>query len=359
MRPRSTTAFAMRCITRVPRPSPPRSPLGHDSWRDGPAVPARRRAGLRGVHAHRRGDGPAALQVLAQHGHGGHLRRRRCGRRVAGVWTRRRSHMRWRWPATFAAGLQQAFRMDSMSKPLHAGRAAEAGLLAAQLARRGVTRFARRARRRRRPRPGDEHGAGLDRDRRDAGQGLPHHPPDVQEPHRLRPHVPCHRRRARTAAPAWVHASQRHRRVHVATYKPALDIACYERPATANEARFSLHLRGRLRAGARQRAAGRLRAGPPARPGDTGLDGAHHDAVDPEIDAVFPGQRAARMDIETARRPALHPPAARPQGRPRAAAVRRRTRRQADRTGLTGDRHRRSACAARALWTLDTSEGLP
>jgi 2-methylcitrate dehydratase PrpD len=30
--------------------------------------------------------------------------------------------------ATFAAGLQQAFRMDSMSKPLHAGRAAEAGL---------------------------------------------------------------------------------------------------------------------------------------------------------------------------------------------------------------------------------------
>lgn len=41
--------------------------------------------------------------------------------------------------ATFAAGLQQAFRMDSMSKPLHAGRAAEAGVLAAQLARRGVT----------------------------------------------------------------------------------------------------------------------------------------------------------------------------------------------------------------------------
>ena len=33
--------------------------------------------------------------------------------------------------ATFSAGLQQAFRMDSMSKPLHAGRAAEAGLLAA------------------------------------------------------------------------------------------------------------------------------------------------------------------------------------------------------------------------------------
>jgi 2-methylcitrate dehydratase PrpD len=41
--------------------------------------------------------------------------------------------------ATLAAGLQQAFRMDAMGKPLHAGRAAEAGLLAAQLARRGLT----------------------------------------------------------------------------------------------------------------------------------------------------------------------------------------------------------------------------
>src|SRR3954467_5966897 len=41
--------------------------------------------------------------------------------------------------ATFSAGLQQAFRTDSMSKPLHAGRAAEAGLTAALAARDGVT----------------------------------------------------------------------------------------------------------------------------------------------------------------------------------------------------------------------------
>src|SRR5437762_10530238 len=40
---------------------------------------------------------------------------------------------------TFAAGLQQAFRMDSMSKPLHAGRAAEAGVTAALAACEGVT----------------------------------------------------------------------------------------------------------------------------------------------------------------------------------------------------------------------------
>src|SRR5437660_8129954 len=41
--------------------------------------------------------------------------------------------------ATFSAGLQQAFRMDSMSKPLHAGRAAEAGVTAALAASEGVT----------------------------------------------------------------------------------------------------------------------------------------------------------------------------------------------------------------------------
>jgi 2-methylcitrate dehydratase PrpD len=41
--------------------------------------------------------------------------------------------------ASMAAGLQQAFRSDGMTKPLHAGRAAEAGLLAARIARGGFT----------------------------------------------------------------------------------------------------------------------------------------------------------------------------------------------------------------------------
>jgi len=40
---------------------------------------------------------------------------------------------------TMAAGLQQAFRSDAMSKPLHAGHAAEAGLLAALAACHGYT----------------------------------------------------------------------------------------------------------------------------------------------------------------------------------------------------------------------------
>jgi 2-methylcitrate dehydratase PrpD len=40
---------------------------------------------------------------------------------------------------TMAAGLQQAFRADAMSKPIHAGRAAEGGLTAALLAAEGIT----------------------------------------------------------------------------------------------------------------------------------------------------------------------------------------------------------------------------
>lgn len=41
--------------------------------------------------------------------------------------------------ATFAAGLRHAFSSDAMSKPIHAGRAAEAGVAAALMAREGIT----------------------------------------------------------------------------------------------------------------------------------------------------------------------------------------------------------------------------
>src|SRR3546814_7367353 len=41
--------------------------------------------------------------------------------------------------ATFSAGLQQAFRSDSMTKPLHAGHAACMGVRAAQAASNGIT----------------------------------------------------------------------------------------------------------------------------------------------------------------------------------------------------------------------------
>src|SRR3546814_14692312 len=43
--------------------------------------------------------------------------------------------------ATFSAGLQQAFRMDSMSKPLHPGRAAEAGAIGRASCRERVCQY--------------------------------------------------------------------------------------------------------------------------------------------------------------------------------------------------------------------------
>ena len=198
---------------------------------------------------------------------------------------------------TFAAGLQQAFRADSMSKPLHAGRAAEAGIAAAQMARAGVT-------------------GALDIIDGEAGLG-----------------------RAMGAGPDWVkavatlgrefnitqmtfknHACCGHTfaaidgalevqrvlgvraadiaRVRVATYAPALEVAGNDHPVTSAEARFSLKY---VVATALVHGSTRLLAFKPERL-------ACHETrdlmtridlvVDHEIDAKFPGRRAARVSIE-------------------------------------------------------------
>ncbi|MET3373413.1 2-methylcitrate dehydratase PrpD [Variovorax boronicumulans] len=200
--------------------------------------------------------------------------------------------------ATFAAGLQQAFRMDSMSKPLHAGRAAEAGLLAAQMAARGVTGSLDVL----------DGEAGL-------GQAMSNGPDWSQvgatlgrEFHITRltfkNHIGCgHTFAAIDAALALreQHALQPDDIAHVQvdTYQPALDIACYDRPTTANEARFSLHY---VVATALTHGSVRLAAYEPAQLDDvrtrelmTRVDV----RVDPAIDAAFPGQRAARVEITT------------------------------------------------------------
>ncbi|MEJ8851531.1 MmgE/PrpD family protein [Variovorax rhizosphaerae] len=199
--------------------------------------------------------------------------------------------------ATFTAGLQQAFRMDSMSKPLHAGRAAEAGVLAAQLARRGVT-------------------GSLDVLDGEAGLGRAmSNGPDWsqvgatlgQDFHITRltfkNHIGCGHTFA--AIDGALELKERHRieaddiaHVHVATYRPALDIACYTRPTTANEARFSLTY---VVATALAHGSVRLAAYEPTRledPVTRSLMERISVAVDPDLDAAFPGQRAARVVIE-------------------------------------------------------------
>lgn len=200
--------------------------------------------------------------------------------------------------ATFTAGLQQAFRMDSMSKALHAGRAAEAGLLAAQMAALGVT-------------------GSLDVLDGEAGLGQAmSNGPDWslvgatlgQDFHITRltfkNHVGCGHTFAAIDAALTLreqHGLQADDIAHVQidTYQPALDIACYEKPATANEARFSLRY---VVATALAHGSVRLAAYEPAQLDDAGTRTlmARIDArVDAEIDAAFPGQRAARVTIQT------------------------------------------------------------
>lgn len=200
--------------------------------------------------------------------------------------------------ATFAAGLQQAFRMDSMSKPLHAGRAAEGGLVAAALARQGVTGSLDVL---------DGEG-GLGRAMSDGPDWSRVGDTLGQDFHITRltfkNHIGCGHTFA--AIDGALALRQRHgldaadiAHVSVSTYRPALDIACYTRPTTANEARFSLTY---VVATALAHGSVRLAAYEPARLDDaatralmTRIDV----AVDPEIDAAFPGQRAARVVIET------------------------------------------------------------
>jgi 2-methylcitrate dehydratase PrpD len=199
---------------------------------------------------------------------------------------------------TFAAGLQQAFRMDSMSKPLHAGRAAEAGLTAAKLAREGVigsldvidgeAGFGRAM------------GAGPDWDAALATLGSAWHITQMT----FKNHACCGHT---FAAIDGALALQRKLEVahgditgvRVATYRPALGVAGNANPATAAEARFSLAY---VVATALVHGSVRLAAFEPARlrdPATRALMARIETAVDPALDAAFPGQRAARVTLAT------------------------------------------------------------
>jgi 2-methylcitrate dehydratase PrpD len=199
---------------------------------------------------------------------------------------------------TFAAGLQQAFRMDSMSKPLHAGRAAEAGVLAAQLAREGVT------------------GA---LDVIDGEAGIGHAMSDGpdwgkvlatlgHDFHITRMTFKNHACCGHTFAPIdgalalqakLGVAADKIARLKISTYRPALEVARYEEPKTPSEARFSLKY---VVATALTHGSVRLAAFEPdrlANPATHALMQRIELAIDPEIDARFPSARAALIEIET------------------------------------------------------------
>jgi 2-methylcitrate dehydratase PrpD len=88
-------------------------------------------------------------------------------------------------------------------------------------------------------------------------------------------------------------------RVRIGTYKAALEVAGIESPKTASEARFSTKY---TVASALRHGSVRFAAFEPERledPGTRALMKKIELAVDAELDAAFPRQRAARVEIET------------------------------------------------------------
>jgi 2-methylcitrate dehydratase PrpD len=199
--------------------------------------------------------------------------------------------------ATFSAGLQQAFRMDSMSKPMHAGHAAQAGLTAALAAREGVTGSLDVIE--------GEAGYGRamsdgpDWDKALATLGRDFHITRMT----VKNHTCCgHTFAAIDGALALQQkmglAARDIARVRVGTYKAALDVAGYGEPRTAAEGRFSLKY---VVATALTHGSVRFAAFEPQRLGDPAtreLMRRVDVAVDPQLDAAFPAQRAARVAIE-------------------------------------------------------------
>ena len=207
--------------------------------------------------------------------------------------------------ATFSAGLQQAFRMDSMSKPLHAGHAAEAGVLAALAAREGVT-------------------GSLDVMEGEAGYGRAMGgDPDWSKAFAtlgedfhitrmtFKNHACCgHTFAAIDGAIALqkklnISASEIEG-VDVATYRAGLEVAHYENPATPAEARFSLKYvvaTGLTHGNVRLAAFEKERIQDPA---TRALMKRIQVSLDPQLDAAFPAQRAARVAIRAGGRREEH-----------------------------------------------------
>lgn len=196
---------------------------------------------------------------------------------------------------TTAAGLQQAFRSEAMGKPLHAGHAADAGLVAAFAAREGFTGAWDIL----------EGPAGF-------GAAMSDHPDWsaavaalgttwAVTQQTIKNHSCCgHTFAAVDAAlelrAAGVRADQIDR-VSVETYRTALEVAGIERPTTEFEAKFSIAY---TVAAAFEVGSVRLASFTPRWLEDEQLRdlvGRVEVAVSDDFDALFPHQRAARVRV--------------------------------------------------------------
>ena len=200
--------------------------------------------------------------------------------------------------ATFAAGLQQAFRSEANSKPLHAGRAAEAGVLAALGAARGITGVHDMLE--------GEVGFGaamsVNPDWTRATQGLGTHYNLTQVT--FKNHGCCGH--TFPSLDAVIELRNRHKlapkdiaKVRIATYQGGLDVVNNFEPEGDYQAKFSLPY---VVAHALIHGSVRINAFEPERLNDRELRSLMKKielSADPELSRSFPRQRAARVEIET------------------------------------------------------------
>lgn len=200
--------------------------------------------------------------------------------------------------ASFAAGLQQAFRSDAMTKALHAGNAANAGVRAGLGAAHGLT-----------------GAAGMLDGPVGFGAALADDPDwtravqDLGERYNIlqitqKNHGCCGHTFAAIDAVLALRAAHGLQpadieRIEVDTYQTALDVTGNRDPRTPFEGKFSLCY---VVAHAMARGSVRLDAFEPARLADPDLRNLMERITlraDPALTAAFPGQRAARVAIRT------------------------------------------------------------
>lgn len=197
---------------------------------------------------------------------------------------------------TFAAALQQAFRSDAMSKPLHAGHAADAGAMAALGAARGVTGaldvlegpagF------------GAAMSTGADWSRATEGLGTHYNITRMT----VKNHGCCgHSFPAIDAALALQQAhgfgTEDVESIRVGTYRASVDVTGRKTVTTPFEGRFSSPF---VVASALVHGSVRLNGFTPDRLGDPRVQALMQRVtieLDPECEAAFPGRRSARMIV--------------------------------------------------------------
>ena len=254
---------------------------------------------------------------------------------------------------TFAAGLQQAFRSDAMTKPLHAGHAASVGVQSAMAAASGVTGAADIL-------EGDAgFGAAMSEgakwERAIEGLGERYNITRITQKN----HGCCGHAFAAIDAVLALRPLHEVERIEVASYRAAVDVAGIRAPRTAAEAKFSIPY---LLAHALIHGSVRLNAFDEDRLNDPAIRELLRKVElreDPALTATFPGQRAARVVVTTrdGRRHEHFAPYRK--GDPEAPLS------DADIDAkflelvapVTGDAKARGLLAQ--LWRLDTLDGLP